>query len=323
MQKFIARFSGLLVLFAFVFTACEEDDPIIDPNPVDDPPSVALVSGAGLVDGDETVDPAQVFTVRVEATAGTADLNSLEVLEDGNRLANSRFTLFDVIGNKDITPVNNPQVLAPITSNGQVEVEISITAPDVEGPYTYTFEVTDGSQLADATEITITVENPLTPLSDSLTGVLLNQAGPAGTGGLDLDTGDGTGSSASESEIRDMGLDCTIPAPGLNWRRQIGTINGAEMRAVDMTAVENFTFDNVSSVEEILGAYESGIELNDGESINCANASTTEVTDVTEVLTAGDMFVVFSNDTYYLIRIDEVNETDMNNNDNYVISIKY
>ncbi len=163
----------------------------------------------------------------------------------------------------------------------------------------------------------------MTPLADTLNGVLFNQAGPAGTGGLDLDTGEGTGSTASESEIRDMGLDCTIPAPGLNWRRQIGTINDADMRAVDMTQVENFTFENVGSVEEIIGAYESGIDLADGESINCANTSTTAVTDVSEVLTAGDMFVVLSNGRYYLIRIDEVNETDMDNDDNYVISIKY
>jgi len=37
----------------------------------------------------------------------------------------------------------------------------------------------------------------------------------------------------------------------------------------------------------------------------------------------GDLFTVKSGETYYLIRIDEVNETAADNADNYVISIKF
>jgi len=329
MQKFIARFSGMLVLFAFVFTACEEDDPLIDPNPIDEPPMINLSSEAGFIDGDETVDPGAEFSVKVEAEAGTGDLNALEITKDGDQLSIDSFTVFDAITQSDVSS-NNPLALAQLTSDNRIELEIAITAPIEDGVYEYTFTVQDEMQLSESTTIAITVENPLTPLSDTLIGVLFNQAGDAGFGALDLDEGLTTGvttsspeASPEDAEIRDMGLDCTIPAPGLNWRRQIGTMNGADMRAVDLTQVENFSFENVGAVEEIVGAYESGLELEDGESINCVNANATAVTDVSEVLTEGDMFVVLRDGRYYLIRIDEINETDTNNEDNYVISIKY
>jgi len=328
MQQFFARFSGILVLFALVFTACEEDDPIIDP--IDTPPVARLATEAGFISDDATVTPDSVFMVKLDAEAGSANLNSLRILEDGATLANNRFTLFDAIGAKEITPVNNPQVLSPVTSDGQVTLEIGITAPTAEGTYTYSFEVTDSDQQTAVTEVEITVEIPFTPIAMTLEGVLFNQAGPAGNGALDLDEGFSTGVTTAgqnagpeDAEIRDLGLDCTIPAPGLNWRQQIGTMNDADMRAVDLTKVENFTFDNVGFIEEIIGAYDTGIDLEDGEAINCANANTTAVTDVSEILTEGDMFVVLRDGRYYLIRIDEVNETNNNNNDNYVISIKY
>jgi hypothetical protein len=87
--------------------------------------------------------------------------------------------------------------------------------------------------------------------------------------------------------------------------------------------VENFTFDNVSAKEEIEAAYSTGIALSDGVSVSCASGNETAVTDVTEELVAGDMFVVAANGTNYLIRIDAVNETDNSNTDSYELSIKF
>ncbi|MDV7398345.1 hypothetical protein RZS08_43475, partial [Arthrospira platensis SPKY1] len=93
----------------------------------------------------------------------------------------------------------------------------------------------------------------------------------------------GTGSAASEAEIRDLGIDCTInPAQQENWRSQIGSVNGTDMVKVNVAAqAEGFTFDKVETREVILAAYDTGIELADGVSTN-AQCNETPVTDVSD-----------------------------------------
>lgn len=323
MQKLIMKnlfkLSALAFVFALIFSACTEDstDPIRE-----DAPIIRLISGTGLTTGDITIEAGKTFTVRLGMQAGTYDLQSLRVFEDGVALPTARYTLFDVIGNKSVQP-QTTQLLTPLVVNDEATLELTITAPTTEGSYDYEFRVTDVQNLTAKVDLTVTTEIPTTPISMTLEGVLFNQAGPSGTGGLDLDTGTSTGSSAAAAEIRDMGLDCTIPAPGLNWRRQIGSVNGTIIRKVDKTALENFTFDNVTAIEEIVGAYETGDELGSGQISNCANTNKTDVAYVTGVVAVGDLFTVKKDSKYYLIRIDEVNETNNNNNDNYVISIKY
>lgn len=187
---------------------------------------------------------------------------------------------------------------------------------------TYSFTVTDSNGATDLVDIVITTAaEPGTPITFNMTGVLFNQAGPAGTGGLDLDTGAGVGSANATADIRDLGIDCALPN-ATNWRQQIGTVNGADMRKVDISQLENFSFATVDKTEVILEAYTSGTALADGSSTTCGGA-TVAVTDVSAPVTVGDMFVVFANAKYYLIKIDEVNTTASTNGDNYKLSIKY
>jgi len=122
------------------------------------------------------------------------------------------------------------------------------------------------------------------------------------------------GTTTSDTEIRDMGIDQSLPNDE-NWRTQMGpmTSNGAEMRKVDLTQVENFTFDNASTIEQIVGAYDTGETLIQDVGGNIATA----------VVVAGDLFVVQRGGTHYLIRVDVVTETPGDNNDSYELSIKF
>ena len=326
MQKLFLKFSGVAVLLTLLIaTGCEEDtvDPI---NQL--PPSVQLLSGADLTSSAATIAPGETFTVSVDVQTGDSPIQSFTFLVDGTAISNTDIgnyysnAEFQVDGN--VETANNPVTLFGAAKEGTVITIEVVPFNQMDGEVrTYTFEAVDDAGNVGTTSLDITVVDPTTPLDATLTGVLFNQAGPAGTGGLDLDTGAGTGSADSGAEIRDLGLDCTIPAPGLNWRRQIGTVNGANMVKVDVTQVENFSFENVSVKEEIEAAYGTGITLEDGVSTSCATGTETAVTDVTDVLAAGDMFVVFANDTHYLIRIDAINETDTNNDDSYELSIKF
>ena len=316
MQKFFLQFAGLAIALTLILAIGCTTDPDEGPigNPL--PPIIRFISEAGFLDADAEVGAGEVFKVKLSADIGDKQLNSLTINEDGAKLSTDRFEI-----NSGAITSNNPLLIVGDDKDGAIW-EISITSDaDFNTVRTYEFVVTDEDGLTDAVSLTITTKG--VPVEQTIMGVLLNQAGPAGTGGLDLDTGTGTGSANADSEIRDLGIDCTIdPANAENWRAQIGTINGADMRKVDPSAVEGFDFDNVDTKEAITGAYDSGITLADGVSQN-AQCNETAVTDVSDPVVVGDLFIVFANDTYYLIRIDEVNPVSGSNGDNIVMSIKY
>ena len=317
MQKFFLQFAGLAIALTLVLAmgcTTEPEDEGPGTNPL--PPIIRFVSEAGFLDADAEVSAGDVFKVKLSADIGDRPLQSLSIDEDGAKLDVGRFEI-----NAGAITSNNPFLITGDDVNGGTW-EISITSDaDFNTVRSYEFTVTDEDGLTDAVSLTITTKG--IPIDQTISGVLLNQAGPAGTGGLDIDNGTGTGSSDAVSEIRDLGIDCTIdPATAENWRAQIGTINGADMVKVDLTVVEGFDFDAVDTKEAITGAFDSGITLADGisQSSSCVE---TAVTDVSDPVVVGDMFIVFANDTYYLLRVDEVNPVDGTNGDNIVFSIKY
>lgn len=317
MKKLVWLFSCAMILTTLVLTTGCEEDPVDPPVENPDPPFISITNQPAAVYQDLSTQ----VTVGVSVLVGTNPLRSLAVKEDGVLVDDSR------VERNGITESN---ILILGDDVNGLQWDLNLTIHDAYDTRTYTIEVTDEANLTDVASFDITIEDAGTPLDMTLTGVLFNQAGPAGKGTLDLDEGLSAGVSSDgettpdQTEIRDMGLDCTIPAPGFNWRRQIGAFNGSEIRQVDLTQVENFTFDNVTTKEEILGAFDTGITFTDGESENCANGNTSSVQFVTGIMEAGSLYTVKSSGgTVYLLRVDEVNETEMDNDDNYVISIKY
>jgi len=325
MKNFLSLFSTALLLSGVLFfTSCGEDDTVGPGTGTDDPPTISITDPA-----ETTVDGGTTVTFLVTANKGTNDLQSFAVTEDGVNIPADRYSITEYTDNS-IT-LNNPQLLTGNdVNNFTYTVNITVPSensdPEADEDYFYKVIVADDKGVSAEEEIVITVNgfvivDPVTPTTFEAMGVLLNQAGPSGTGGLDLDQADGgTGSQDASAEIRDLGIDCTISGSE-NWRGLFGTVNGADMRQVDVSQVENFTFDNTNSVEAIQGAFDSGIQLGDDVS-TAPNCDETTVTDVAQP-NEGDMYVVSANSRLYLLRVDEINFVANSNTDNYVFSIKY
>ncbi|MEM9990523.1 MAG: hypothetical protein AAF738_02100 [Bacteroidota bacterium] len=318
MKNIILNSTTFLLAFAFLFTACEED-PIIGDNDTDEKPITSLVTAEGFISSYEIIEIGTPLPVRLEYTAGTDDLQSLTILEDGEIIDASRLTI------EGVETANNPQI---ITNKRSGTFDITIAPnPNITEPrlYTYAFQVSDNTNIAEALlNIETIIPDVVTPLDQTLVGVLLNQAGPAGTGGLDLDTGESTGSGAAAAEIQDEGIDFDKVAAE-NWRRQIAGVNGAVVRKADLFLVsDGLTFDQVDSKEQVLAAYDSSSALTGFDDFqNPSDTNTGEL--VSQPIQIGDMFAVYSasNERYYLLLCTNIDETTNNNNDSYTFSIKY
>ena len=329
MKKFqYLLFAFVAVSVSLVMTSCGEDETPI----VNDPPSMAFLStDPTAVNGDyqttsfETDLVGQTIYVGLDAAKGTGALQSLQVNQDGEKVATDRLSFRDLSDGSEISANNSLLILG--TNVDGFQIEVGIVLQDDFSTSTYEFTLTDENGEVSTLSMDITTFDPGTPIEMTLEGILLNQAGPAGTGGLDLDNGDGTGSQDAAAEIRDLGIDCTIdPNNGENWRTLFGTVNGAEMVRVDMTAMEGLTFDGVAVKETIAEAFTTGITLDDGTSF-APDCTETTVTDVSGSVAEGDLFVVSANGLFYMLRVDEINfvHNTINdyNDDGYVFSIKY
>lgn len=315
MKNFLSLFATAFLLSGVLFmTSCTEDDTTTPGGGGgnDSPPTVAISDvSATTVDGGSTI------TFTVTAAKGTNDLSSFTVTEDGVNMGTDRYSIQEYTDN-GIT-LNNPQLLTGNdVSNFVYTVNITVPTenadPTVSADYVYDVTVAGTSGLTDSDFVTVTVNAtavPTTPLDDTLFGILLNQAGPPGTGGLVLGTGAGVGSA--DGDIRDMGIDTDLPNAS-NWRQQIGPSNGSVMRVVNTANLpEGFSFANTSNKEEIIAAWDTGDDL------------TNEVNGLpaTDIVETGDMYVVIQNGVYYLLSIASIDPTADDNSDSYTIDIKY
>ncbi len=311
MQKVLFQWAGILLFFSVLLVACNSEDDNGGGTKTPVPPLASLVAEAGVISENAEVNPGEIFRVKLRLQTGSADLRSVRILEEGVNLPTDRFTI-----NAGAIISNNPFLITGTSKTGAT-FEIAIKAHEgFRVTKRYTFEVNSDDNLTDQVAINITTKGEQV---SELTGkLLLNQAGPAGRGGLDLDTGNGTGTVASDpssanAEIRDMGIDLSKPL-ATNWRQQIAGMNNAVIRTIGGTMPENFNYDNVKFKEEIIAAYNSGNDL------TLTDATTS--LKITSPLKVGDIFTVRRGDNYYLIRVTKINVTNSDNNDSYEFSIK-
>lgn len=208
--------------------------------------------------------------------------------------------------------MGNPFALTGTEVDGFENVSLFVTLPSEVGVYVYTFILTDEFDLKDTTSYTVTTTTSGTPI-DIREDVLLNSAGPSGTGGLDLDNGMSTGSGSADAEIRDNGINGSSAA--INWIQTISPVNGSTIKYAIANAglPENFSFGAVETKEELSGIYDN---------------STSDVIgagDSTLKAEVGDTYIVKNGDKYWLLVVKEVNiKTAMgDNSDNYVFDVKY
>ncbi len=310
MSKKFMQFFGMFLLAGGLFlTSCTDDT--IDPTPT--AATVSLGTGAGFISANAEIETGSNFAVNVIATSGTNPMKAITIYKDNIAIDFNDLTY----NGSDAT--SNPALLFN-TDKTSLNWEIGLMGDAADGSHDYKFEILDDNGLTNSVTINIITKTTATPLDKTLMGVLFNQAGPAGKGGLDLDDGLGLGSANALVEIRDMGIDCGLPDAS-NWRKQIGSANSADMRKVNLTALPAFTFAATVSKEAILEAYTTGTVLGNGMTDNCDPP--VSVNDVSDPVVVGDMFVVFSNSKYYLIEVAKLNPTTMDNLDNYEMNVKY
>lgn len=274
------------------------------------PLSLTLVTGGGptgnSLSADATLEANSFFRVTLEGIQGANALSRLEVQEDGVAISDlSRLYLNDIVS-ANAFPAN-PYALEGDDINGFVLDVLVRTHAEENVAKTYSFILVDDQENFEAVQLTITTNETVIP-SDitELSGVLLNRAGPAGTGGLDLATGTGTGSSGDGADIQDAGIDQSLPNDQ-NWKQRIQPTNGSIL--VRPAAASDLTnnFANIQYKSEIENEYNMGTELSQSDVVNI-----------------GDVFLVASTDgNTYMIQCTNVNVTANDNADSYTFSVKY
>jgi len=300
MKKYFNWLAVSLLAVSVLTMGCDPDEFV--PTPVADAPTITgdnLVFTNASFEGSDVLGTLTTFTVTT--VKGTDALNTLTVTVDGEQPADGDITITDAEGT-DLT--NNPLL---IVSGEGATYDVLLRLPsEFDVVSTYNFEVADVNGLTGSVSVDVMVTNPGTPIIGDLTGVLLNQAGPTGTGGLDLDAGNGTGSADPDAELRDSGIDTAQP-DATNWKQTISTVNNANLRYVG-TALTEGDFASVATKEAILAEWNAATELVDNTS---------------SVVNVGDHFAVESNGLYYLLEVTDVTVTTDDNDDSYTFNIKF
>ncbi len=250
---------------------------------------------------------------KLTGTKGTGQLTSIEVRQNSELVDPANLEWEGV----NMMSMGNPFALTGTELDGFEDVSLFVTLPMEVGSFVYTFILEDEFGSRDSTSYNVTTTISGTPI-EMREDVLLNAAGPQGTGGLDLDTGESTGTgsvSGAEAEIIDNGINNDLTAD-VNWIQTISCINGATMKYVVAAAdgiPEGFTFEGVQVKEELEGLFTA----NTGGIIDDSNSSS--------IVQPGDTFIVQKGTQYWLITAKEVNVRgdEGDNSDNYVFDVKF
>lgn len=293
-MKFFKTFWTLALVGAMLaFSSCTSDD---TDTPVAGP-SISFSVTSGTSDGD-SVAVGEFFEVGITATAGAVPLASVSVEENGTRISDlSRLTF-------NGSAASGSPALLTGTDKQSLNWTIGIKAHETaDETRTYTIKVTDESQLPATVSLDITAIANVTELTGKL---LKNQAGPAGQGGINLKTGEQTGTVASDptsadGHIKDEGIDIN-QSNATNWKQQISGMNSSELK--DGSGVDFAALKTQSQVQAAFDAAGSVIA-------------------VTDKLAEGDVILVKNGSDYFAVQITAIVVTDTDNQDYYDLSIKF
>lgn len=300
MKKFNFFLLALLAM-AVISVGCNNEDPIDDVvEPVG--PTADLmagtepVSGQAYVTDSATVEPGEVFVVNLTADNGNSPLTRIEVLENGAAVDPSR-VIFD-----GDSAQSNPNPLGDISA---LDWEIAIAAQDGEGTSVYDITVSDSNALDVTVTVTITTVVPSPPVRSATMYLLSNQGGPAGQGGLDVDTGEETGTTTGNfaaADIRDQGIDTSLPTAE-NWIQKIAPINGTTLKAAAGTIV----WEDIETVEDLMVAFDNAAEISESDKV-----------------ATGDIFFVVTTEgkTFGLV-VTDIEVTPSDNSDFYEFDVKF
>ena len=154
MLRMITRLSLLLFAASFLVTSCTEDLG----GGLDISPSASLITESPFVGSTVTVGAGETFQVKLRAIAGSSQLRSLTVTEDGVKVPVGRLAFAHTSG------AANPLLTAGTDKDG-FTWEITVTAHEGAATKTYRFEVAD--EVAQTSTATVEVTTTSGPLSIS------------------------------------------------------------------------------------------------------------------------------------------------------------
>ncbi len=272
------------------------------------PPVIAEPS----VDQMVTVLPNGLFAAVFKVAKGSGKLSKIEVLiNDVTATDVSRLFYESLQAPFSTNPLN-----IPAADQESFNKELIFRAPAQSGTYKYTVKFIDEYGQSSVRNINVGVGTPVSVLE----GILLNQSGPSGQGGLDLDTGTSTGTVSSDpntakAEIRDEGIINLQNDP--TWKQQISGMNGSVVKYIvkgTNGVSESFSFDQVTYNEQIVALFANGV--------NFTQKSTDGQRDVSNKVNPGDLFVVKNGDKHYLLVVKSIKVTNDDNKDSYTFDVK-
>jgi hypothetical protein len=291
----------LFSLLTFTLFSCTDDTS----NVLDTEPTVTIES-----ESDVTLAAGGVFIVKIKGTKGTNNMKSLTINEAGTKVVLDRLT-FNTGGGA------NPTLLTGANASA-FDFTISIKSHTDISTKKYDFVVADEDGLSTTKSVNVTTGTALSMLE----GILLNQSGPTGQGGLDLDTGAGTGSANATAEIRDEGV--VDPVNDGTWLQQISGVNGSELKYIikgQNGVSENFSFASISIKEQIAALWNNGRAFDKKSADGLRNVSAK--------VAVGDIFIVKNGTKYYLLTVKSIkitpdipNDPDRNK-DSYTFDVKF
>ena len=243
------------------------------------------------------------------------NIQAITVFQDGDQLStangpidNVRIEFDGMVQALD----NNPRLLVTADTAG-FRKRIRLRAPaDFNDSTTYTITINDsglnGVDREEASvDVTLVTGAPPVNLRTKSDIEFFNFSGP-NRGAVDLDLGepvpsDNATALGATAELQDSGN-------GPNgWARTVTADNGATLRL----GGDDVDFDNIRTLSDLLSAYDEAGDAND-------------IT-VTGTIEEGQVYFVTrtdadGNDLFYVVRFDEVNNTDNDNRDSYVITVK-
>ena len=261
---------------------------LVDVEAAMDPPVLDL-------NGD-IIEVNDLLQVPLSATQGSDSLHTIAIYENGSLAAANRLTL----GAMTVWS-ENPYTLPSEFKGGFTET-LLMSLPDTSGNYDYLIVVSDPNGLSDSVSFSAEI-NLGTPVDSVKTNLMLsNSAGPAGTGGVNLITGESTGSSDPGAHLSDEGIDSDEP-PATNWLQMISAGPATETLKLATGA----DYDGTDTKENIEAIF---------------NGATTVT--VSDKILGGEVFALktFSG-AFVLVRIDAVNIAPADNSDSYTISAKF
>lgn len=264
-----------------------------------DPPKLTYVGQSLIVSPINSSKSYKINTVK-----GTGQLKSLQVLQNNVTVAPIRIKF------GTLSPPTNPFNLDVTDLNG-FDKDITITSPIAAGEYTYTFIITDEFGATSTASVNIIAGTPLVEL---VSKNLYNFNRNTTSGGFTLETGNETSRIGSSISFVDEGIDSTQTS--FPWKRQIMPVNGTEMKYIRIGqngVAQTFSYRFVETQESVKILFDQGVPF------SRKNAQNQIVSDPLQI---GNILVAKQNNKYYLIEVDNVFNTDLNNDDFYKLNIK-